>query len=137
MAIGAATFLGYDLIHEFMRHHDENNLRPAILDHLLAMSIIGTVGGLMATNSVKGAFGGFLYFGINFGFMSYWLMNFGGQRPGGALHAPVAFNYDNDVTKEEKERIEMLDQTAILAYNLQLQPGYGVANIYQKCERNI
>ena len=55
-ALGGSAFLGYDLITEFLRHHDETNLRPKLLDHLLAMSILGTVGGFIASNSVKGAF---------------------------------------------------------------------------------
>ena len=56
MALGASAFLGYDLIMEFMRHHDETNPRPKIIDHLITMSIIGTAGGLLATNTVRGAF---------------------------------------------------------------------------------
>lgn len=55
MAVGASVFLGYDLILEFMRHHDETNLRPMIIDHLTAMSVIGTVGGFYATNTIRGA----------------------------------------------------------------------------------
>ena len=34
--------------------------------------------------------------------------------------------YDADVSKEEKERIEMLDQVDILAHNLMLRPAYGL-----------
>jgi len=74
MAVGAAVFLGYDLVIEFMRHHDETNLRPKIIDHVTAMSVIGTIGGFAATNSIRGAAQGFLFFGIQFGFLSYWVM---------------------------------------------------------------
>jgi len=35
--------------------------------------------------------------------------------------------YDPDVSKEEKERIEMLDQVDILAFNLGRRPAYGLA----------
>jgi len=54
--IGGATFLSYDLITEFLRHHDENNLRPKIFDHLFAMSLISIGLGFMFTNSLRGAF---------------------------------------------------------------------------------
>ena len=53
---GGAAFLGYDLITEFLRHHDETNLRPKFLDHLFAMSILGAGAGFMAFNSIRGAF---------------------------------------------------------------------------------
>jgi len=50
--IGASVVVGYDLVIEFLRHHDELNQRPMIIDHLIAMSTIGTVGGWMATNTI-------------------------------------------------------------------------------------
>ena len=56
MMIGGSVFTGYDLLIEFMRHHDETNLRPMIIDHVIAMSILGTIGGFMAFNSIQGAF---------------------------------------------------------------------------------
>ena len=125
--IGASVFVGYDLIIEFMRHHDELNKRPMIIDHLVAMSLIGTVGGWMATNTIQGAFGGFLFFGLNVGFLSYWAMK-QGTRPAAGPTA-VQFYYDKDVTPEEKERFEMLDQVDILAHNMGSQPGYGLVQV--------
>jgi hypothetical protein len=132
MAVGGSIFLGYELIIEFMRHHDESNLRPMIIDHLIAMSLIGTVGGWMATNTIRGAFQGFLFFGLNIGFLSYWAMKMG-LRPG-AGEAPVLIYYDTDVTKEEKERFEMQDQLNILAFNMCTKPAYGLADVTQKYE---
>jgi len=55
-----------------------------------------------------------------------------GIQPGAALARPVSFFYDADVTKEEKERIEMLDQLDILTYNLEARPGYGMIQLNQK-----
>ena len=61
MLAGGAFFLGYDLIVEFLfRHHDEGNLRPKIVDHVITMSILGTIGGLMAWNTLRGGFVGFV-----------------------------------------------------------------------------
>ena len=56
--------LGYDLVIFLLRHHDECNQRPKIFDHLIAMSVLGTAGGFIATNTFQGAFGGFLFFGL-------------------------------------------------------------------------
>ena len=37
--------------------------------------------------------------------------------------------YEADVTPEEKERYEMMDQTEILAYNMSRKPGYGMIEL--------
>lgn len=74
MMIGGSIFLGYDLIREAFVHHDETNQRPKIIDHVAAMSIIGTIGGLMMTNTLRGALQGFLFVGLNIGFLSYWVI---------------------------------------------------------------
>lgn len=55
-----------------------------------------------------------------------------GIQPGSSLARPVTFFYDADVSKEEKERIEMLDQLDILTYNLESKPGYGMIQLNQK-----
>ena len=96
MMVGASIFLGYDILMEWMRHHDENNMRPKVVDHIIAMSIIGTIGGWMTTNSLRGAFQGFLFIGLNLGFLTYWAMT-QGTRPGAAL-APVNIYYEAGVT---------------------------------------
>ena len=116
MAVGGSVFLGYDILMEYIRGH-ETATHPRILDHLAATCIIGTIGGAYATNSIRGAAQGFLFVGLNLGLLSHWLMEMG-IKPGAALQKPVSFHYDPDVTKEEKERIEMLDQLDILAYNM-------------------
>lgn len=130
MAVGGSTFLGYDLIIEFMRHHDETNLRPMFIDHLIAMSVIGTVGGFIATNSLRGAFQGFLFVGLNLGFLTYWAMKVA-MQPGGAIK-PANIYYDADVTPEEKERFEMMDQVEVLAHNMMGKPGYGLVQLTAK-----
>ena len=130
MAIGGSIFLSYDLITEFMRHHDENNLRPKLVDHMIAMCLIGTFGGLMTFNTIRGAFQGFLFFGINIGLLTYWAMCMG-TRPGAGIASSNMY-YDKDVTQAEKERFEMLDQTEILAYNMGIKPAYGMMDLVQK-----
>ncbi len=132
MMVGGSIFLGYDLVFDFLRHHDETNLRPKVIDHLIAMSLIGTVGGFMATNSIRGAFQGFLFFGLNLGLLSYWAMTMG-TRPNAGQASQLVY-YDADVTKEEKERLEMQDQLEILTYNMLSKPAYGLADVSQKFE---
>ena len=132
MMYGGSAFLGYDLIIEFWRHHDEGNPRPMILDHLFATSVIGTVGGFLATNTIRGAFQGFLWFGLNVGFLSYWAMKMG-MRPASAPGSVLMY-YEQDVTKEERERFEMQDQIQILAHNMCTKPGYGLEQLQQKFE---
>ncbi len=132
MMVGGSVFLAYDLIFDFLRHHDETNMRPKIIDHVFAMSCIGTVGGFMATNSIRGAFQGFLFVGLNLGFMSYWAMTMG-NRPN-AGQASALIYYDADVSKEEKERLEMQDQLDILTYNMMSKPAYGLADVSTKFE---
>ena len=55
-------------------------------------------------------------------------------RPGQSI-APSHVYYDADVSKEEKERIEMLDQVNIQAYNLMKKPAYGLVQLNQKYEQ--
>ena len=56
MMLGGSVFLAYDFITEFLRHHDENNLRPKVMDHMFAMSLIGTLGAFSIINTPMGAF---------------------------------------------------------------------------------
>ena len=60
MAIGASLFLGYDLIIELFRHHDETNQRPMFVDHMIACGLIGMVGGYVYLNTIRGSLQGML-----------------------------------------------------------------------------
>ena len=77
MMYGASMFLSYDIITELLRHHDESNLRPQIVDHLFALALIGTGTGLTMTNTPAGALRGFLFFTIVLGPLSMWIKNLG------------------------------------------------------------
>ena len=83
-------------------------------------------------NSIRGAFQGLLFVGLNLGFLSYWFMTIG-MRPN-AGQAPALIYYDADVSKEEKERLEMQDQLDILTFNMLSKPAYGLAEVNQKFE---
>ena len=43
--------LGYQLIIDFLRHHDEANMRPEVVDHMIAMTLLGTISGFMIGNT--------------------------------------------------------------------------------------
>ena len=116
MLAGGAFFLGYDLINEYLfRHHEESNLRPKLIEHVTAMAILGSIGGFMAFNTLNGGWVGFLM-GIHTGLLSGWVLSLG-FKPGSSAGTPLIY-YEADVSPEEKERIEMMDQTEILAFNM-------------------
>ena len=82
-AAGGSLFLGYHLIIEFLRHHEHTNLRPMIIDHQIAMGIIGTVSGMFIGGSLNHMFAGFLLSFFTIGPMLYWLKA-RGMMPGSA-----------------------------------------------------
>jgi len=65
--------------------------------------------------------------------LTYWGM-LEGTQPGTKATA-CKFYYDDDVTPEEKERFEMLDQQHILANNMMKRPGYGLIQLNAKYEQ--
>ena len=42
--VGGGAFLSYELLREFMRHHQDTLRRPEIVDHTLAFTILGMAG---------------------------------------------------------------------------------------------
>ena len=77
MLYGGSAVLAYELITEQLRHHDENNLRPKLVDHVFALMIIGSVAGFMVSNSMLGAFRGFLVSTFFFAPTTYWFKSQG------------------------------------------------------------
>ena len=107
-----------------MRHHDEANLRPQFMDHMLATMLIGTVSGFLALNTLTGALQGLMVSTCAIGPGLYWVKQCG---PGFMEHTgPANIFYTDDTTPEEVERIRMEDEVEMLAYNMSKQPGYGI-----------
>jgi hypothetical protein len=78
MLIGGSLTLSYQLIFDYLRHHEEtNNDRPLYFDHMFACSLIGAF--------AMGLYGGFPRFWFTGGFvggfliapMSWWLYKHG------------------------------------------------------------
>lgn len=100
--------LSYQLIFDFLRHHEETNIeRPLFFDHMLACTIIGSVfAGLWKFYPrywfTGGFIGGFMIAPMTFWAYKHARLNMVGRA------APNIF-YENSVTKEEIERIQALD----------------------------
>lgn len=129
MALGGTAVVGYDLVREFLRHHEETNTRPKIIDHLIATSVVGSGAGLYMANTVRGALQGFLFLGLMCGIVSWWALSVS-MRPGRPVNN-ANFYYDKDVTAEERERIEAMDQAETLAWRMCQEPGYGLVQVNQ------
>jgi hypothetical protein len=120
-------FLGYQLVFEVLRHHDETNLRPMYIDHTIACTLLG---GISMASALGGSPKHFITGGV-FGALTiapilYW-MKLQGNRPG-QMNKPANIFYTNDCTKEQMERFAHQDQTEQLAYQMNSLPGYGYFN---------
>lgn len=122
-AIGGSIALSYQLMFDYMRHHEEsNNDRPLYFDHMAATTVIsafsmGIYGGLPRFWFTGAFVGGFILSP-----MMWWLRS---QGRFNAQVRPSNIFYDNSVTKEEVERIRHLDEIENLGSLMLSQPGYG------------
>lgn len=123
MLIGGSVTLSYQLIFDYLRHHEEgNNDRPLFFDHMYALTLIGAfsmgIYGGMPRFWFTGAFIG----GMLIAPMSWWLMK-QGRINAQARHSNIF--YDNACSKDEIERIQHLDAIESLGATLAAQPAYG------------
>ena len=123
MLIGGSVTLSYQLIFDYLRHHEEsNNDRPLYFDHVKACTLIGAVSlgmwGAMPRYWFTGAFLG----GMLIAPMSWWLYKHG--RINGANRHSNIF-YDNGVSQDEVDRIRHIDAIESLGSVMQALPGYG------------
>ena len=124
MLWGGATVLTYQLVLDFMTHHNHTSNRPAFIDHTLAMTILGAGAGAMTgkggpTRMFTGAFFAFSTLAP----LTWWVA-MQGLLPGSA-RKPANIFYEDGVTKEEVARFQHMDQIENLAHNMQARPGYG------------
>lgn len=114
----------YHLVHYWLRHHDETNLRPAIVDHTIAMSVIGIgCGGFILGGSPVAMFQGFLFSFFLASPITYWL-KLQGMKPGSMNKQPSVY-YVDGTTEEEISRFRHQDQIETLAHQMGALPGYG------------
>jgi hypothetical protein len=112
---GGSLFLGYTLILEFLRHHDETNMRPKFIDHEIAMAIIGAGAAMgMGSGCPWAIFTGAIFSTLTAGPAIWWLQ-MQGNRPG-QMNRPANIFYTAEATPEEIERFRHQDQTDMLAF---------------------
>ncbi len=123
MLIGGSVTLSYQLIFDYLRHHEEhNNDRPLYFDHMFALSAIGAVSLGMYGGLPRFWFTGAFIGGMLLAPMSWWVYKQG--RINGQVRPSNIF-YENSVTREEVDRIRHLDEVESLGLALAAQPGYG------------
>jgi hypothetical protein len=101
--IGGSYALGYQLIYEFMRGgHEGNNDSPKYIAHVTATTILGTAAGFLFGGLPTYAATGAVVAFFNVAPMTWWIYKHGKLN---ATGRPSNIFYQNDVSKEEVERI--------------------------------
>jgi len=98
--MGGSLFLSYQMIHDFLRHHDEANGRPMFFDHMIATTTIGTVLGGFYMKSPVGVFCSMFFSMVLVSPTMWWFKNkckLNHVRPANIF-------YENGTTAEEVER---------------------------------
>ncbi len=132
MLIGGSLTLSYQLIFDYLRHHEEtNNDRPLYFDHMFALTLIGATsfgfyGGMPRFWFIGGFVGGLIVSP-----MSWWLKKHGRLNAMGR-HSNIF--YENNVSQDEVDRIRHLDTVESMSSALLAKPGYGY---FQKDGRHV
>lgn len=96
MLTGGSITLSYQLILDFLRHHEEtNNDRPFLIDHTIALSLIGTVVGGVMGGLPRYAFTGFMVSFFLLSPMTWWFYKQGRLN---AVNRPANIFYENNVS---------------------------------------
>lgn len=121
--IGGSIALSYTLIIDFLRHHEEtNNDRPYYFDHMFALTVIGGAIGLFQGGMPRHAFVGAWVGGMCLAPFGWFIHKHARLN---AQNRPTNIFYQNDVTKEDVERIQHIDEMETIAFMMRAQPGYG------------
>lgn len=105
---GGSAMLTYHLIHYWLRHHDHTNMRPLIIDHQIAMGVLGMgFGALGLSGSPYAIFQGFLFSFFLLGPITWWI-KLQGNRPGQMNRQPGVY-YIPGTTEEEISRFRHQD----------------------------
>lgn len=110
---GGSVFLAYQVIHDFIQHHNTYPDRPKYLDHITAITIISVVTGLFKGGLPRYGFVGAFLSIFFISPLSWWLFHNGIFRP--HVKAPNIF-YEEGTTLEEVDRIRHLDAIETTAY---------------------
>lgn len=119
--MGASLTLSYQLINDFLRHHDETNSRPQFFDHMIATTLIGTGVGALVFNSPLSVFCSGFFSIMMVTPVTWWF------KTSARLNPKRASNifYENDCSKEEIERFRHQDVIENMGMQMLATPGYG------------
>ena len=117
MLIGGSLTLSYQLIFDYLRHHEEgNNDRPLVIDHTIALTVIGAFSLGMYGGLPRYWLAGAIVGGMLLSPMTWW-MKTNGRINSGNRHSNVF--YENGVTQDEVDRIRHLDAIEALGFSMQ------------------
>ena len=119
---GGVALSGYHYLMWYMRHHDEANPRPMIIDHTIATVAMTTGASLFLAPRPWWVGMTALFSTVMVAPFSWWLMR--KATMGSGRRAPNIF-YQNDVTEEEIERYRHQDAIEEAASRMKLEHGYG------------
>ena len=102
--MGAGLTLSYQLINDFLRHHDEANSRPVFFDHMIATTLIGTGTGALIFSSPFHVFCSGFFSMMLVAPFSFWVKN---HKLAPTRSANIF--YENDCSAEEIERFRHQD----------------------------
>ena len=129
--IGGSLFLSYQLIIDYLKHHETNTDIPQYFYHTFALTVVGAGIGLfygaMPRHLLIGGFMGGMFVAP----ASYFLMKT--ARFNANARNPNIF-YENEVSQEDVDRIRHIDMIEALSHQMRARPGYGY---HQKDQRHV
>jgi len=123
--MGAVTFMSYDMMLHYFRHHDEVNGRPRYYDHAAATTILATVYSLLYLSHPYQILGTMFLSVSMVGPVSWWFKTQAGINQ--SRHANIF--YENTCSSEEIERFRQQDMVENLAFTMMAQKGYGYIHL--------
>ena len=124
--MGGAVVMGYQIIIDYMRHHEEANPRPAYMDHTFSTTVVTTAAAAFYVTRPIHLFNTMLFSTVLLAPISWWFLKFGVRGLGQDRSPPNIF-YQNDCTEEEIERFRQQDALEEAAANMKTMTGYGYA----------
>lgn len=120
--MGAGAFVFYQAFIDFLRHHDEANSRPMVLDHTAALTIMSMgYAATIATNPLYIPLAGFFTAAI-VSPLSWWMVRLA-SKDMTFKHSNIF--YENGTTEEEIERFRNQDEVERLGLEMLGTNGYG------------
>jgi hypothetical protein len=111
---GGMAMFGYHFIRDYIRHHDETNPRNMIIDHGIALTSIATIAAIMKPMRPWNVFCT-AFFTAMIATPLTWFIKNNLENMG---HRSANIFYENNVSKDEVERIRMEDEIENMGWQL-------------------